>query len=408
MDLKNKTPSKSKTNIMNKVLTNPKNCDSPFRYLPHISTPPSRFSKILNPFEQHLIDRLHLPTFSPSVFAQVSTPKTDEKFKWTIDDISSLKPADIDEETISQHVSDHDPTIESMVQEKIDKFFNEKAIVPSPFNEQVKQVPLIASPLVTAKPQCSDSSAQTILTLPPTLPKHVEEILAPYFSYTVDQQAGDDQNTSLYRKLFDSEEHGSPISSPAPSIGLSPLQFSPEFNQNKLDSTLEMPELRDCALSPIGHSPLARSVCRLSFSGRMSVDASMVVPDVNKSLNCTNLEGQVSFQPLEEPPSDSSVNWDVEYKHVSILSKSPLSSPEMATDSTTPHSKIFTSQRKRLSDSFKDEDRDVEMEDEEIVPKRVKNRLEHDDVTDVGYHTGGATICESSVHMFASTPTKIK
>lgn len=37
--------------------------DSPFRNLPNFSTPPSRFAKIINPFESHLIERLHLPTF---------------------------------------------------------------------------------------------------------------------------------------------------------------------------------------------------------------------------------------------------------------------------------------------------------------------------------------------------------
>jgi hypothetical protein len=426
MDLKNETPSKPKGNPKNKVKTNQMNCDSPFKLLPNISTPPSRFTKILNPFEPHLIDRLHLPTFSPSVFAQVSTPKTTEKFKWTIDDISSLKPADIDEATISQHVSEHDPTMESLVQEKINKFFNEKSIAPSPFTEQINQKRLITSPTSTPKPQQADSSAQTMLTLPPILPKHVEDALAPYFNYNCDQQnSGADQDSSLYRQLFDFDdhEHSSPVSSPAISTGLSPLQFSSEFNspKRKLESSLEMPELRDCTLSPIGRSPtgrvaLARSACRLSFSNSkyMSIDASMVVPDVNKSLSCTNLESNNSFQPVEAPPSEASVNWDMEYKQVSILSRSPISSPEMidSSNSNTPHSKIFTSQRKRLSDSFKDEqfEKDVEMEDQEqeVFPKRSKNRLGKNDLTDAGYHTGGATICESSVHMFASTPTKNK
>ncbi|RZC33487.1 BORA N, Rep fac-A C and/or tRNA anti-codon domain containing protein, partial [Asbolus verrucosus] len=241
-----------------------------YRLLPNISTPPSRFAKILNPFESHLIERLHLPTFSPSVFAQVSTPKTDEKFKWTIDDISSLKPANIDEATISQHVMDQDPTMESLVQEKIDKFFNEKAIAPSPLNEHVKRVALITSPI--SKPQYSNNYSQTVLTLPPILPKHVEEVLKPYFTYTSPQQKSQfDENSSLYRKLFDFEEHSiheSVESSPALSTGLSPIQFSPEFNpsspKRNFGSPIEMPELRDCNLSPIGRSPReARSACRL-------------------------------------------------------------------------------------------------------------------------------------------------
>lgn len=80
---------------------------------------------------------------SPSVFATVTTPnKPDDKFKWSIDEISNLKPADIDEGTISQHVFLQDPHTESLVQQKLEKFFSEKSIVPSPMVE-VERVPLV-------------------------------------------------------------------------------------------------------------------------------------------------------------------------------------------------------------------------------------------------------------------------
>lgn len=75
--------------------------------------------------------------FSPSVFQQNSTPKSEKKFKWTIDDISILKPAEIDETTISQHVTTEDPTTEILVQQKIEKFFSEQAILPSPLNFKI-------------------------------------------------------------------------------------------------------------------------------------------------------------------------------------------------------------------------------------------------------------------------------
>lgn len=76
------------------------------------------------------------------MFASVLTPKTDDKFNWSIDDISNLKPADIDEATISQHVFVQDPQIELLVQQKIEKFFSEKAIVPSPITDVVR-MPLV-------------------------------------------------------------------------------------------------------------------------------------------------------------------------------------------------------------------------------------------------------------------------
>lgn len=53
-----------------------------------------------------------------------------------------MKPADIDEATISQHVFEEDPRVESIVQQKIDTFFKEKVIVPSPLTDIVR-VPLI-------------------------------------------------------------------------------------------------------------------------------------------------------------------------------------------------------------------------------------------------------------------------
>lgn len=60
---KHVTPSKSGIDVLKKPLSKGVAADSPFRNLPNFSTPPSRFSKILNPFESHLLDKLHLPTF---------------------------------------------------------------------------------------------------------------------------------------------------------------------------------------------------------------------------------------------------------------------------------------------------------------------------------------------------------
>lgn len=58
---KNITPnSKNNKYLVGKVLS----CDSPLRFLPNYSTPsPSGLKKIVNPFEAHWRERLHLPTF---------------------------------------------------------------------------------------------------------------------------------------------------------------------------------------------------------------------------------------------------------------------------------------------------------------------------------------------------------
>ena len=54
---------KSEVSMFAKRISHGVTADSPFRNLPSFSTPPSRFTKIRNPFEPHLVERLHLPTF---------------------------------------------------------------------------------------------------------------------------------------------------------------------------------------------------------------------------------------------------------------------------------------------------------------------------------------------------------
>lgn len=142
--------------------------------------------------------------------------------------------------------------------------------------------------------------AQTILTLPPVLPDHLEEALKPYFTYTQDQQKSsenDIKENSLYRRLFEfdqelnSPRNDSADSSPAHSTGLSPFHLSPLNSLDKsLENPYEMPELRDCNLSPICRkSPKeTRSACRLNFSSKMSVDAS-IVPDIANQMSTQSI-----------------------------------------------------------------------------------------------------------------------
>lgn len=100
----------------------------------------------------------------------------------------------------------------------------------------------------------------------------------------------------------------------------------------------------------------------------------------------------------------------MEYKHVSLVSVSV--SPELdkmdISNSLTPHSKIFTSQRKRLSDSFKDEENRTDLQ---IQETRQNRKLFKDDIFDAGYHTISGTFYDESYispYVFASTPSKNK
>lgn len=98
-----------------------------------------------------------------------------------------------------------------------------------------------------------------------------------------------------------------------------------------------------------------------------------------------------------QPLSDSTVNWDLEYKKIA----SPSNCSDMdVSNMHTPRSRIFVSQRKKLSDSFHQCDDDDDM----MGVRRIE------DVTDAGYQTGVGTMCEesySAIGLFASTPSRV-
>lgn len=121
-------------------------------------------------------------------------------------------------------------------------------------------------------------------------------MLKPYFTFTDDHQKLNSlKDTSLYCDLFNFDRNtntpppntqNSNHSSPALSTSLSPIQFSPLYvpARQSLELNNDYQELRECTLSPIlrDSTSESRSACRLNFSATsMSMDASMVVPDIN-------------------------------------------------------------------------------------------------------------------------------
>lgn len=138
------------------------------------------------------------------------------------------------------------------------------------------------------------ATTQTQLSLPPVLPKHVEDVLRPYLRQTEHdhEHAPIETNRELYEKLFEyNEQHtpGSHQSSPAPSVGLSPIELSPLPPQQTIrtrnsGSFCNSSPLPECDLSSIDSlSPdiprEKKSATRLYFSSHMSVDSLCVVPD---------------------------------------------------------------------------------------------------------------------------------
>lgn len=269
-----------------------------FDVFPVVKTPPAkRFSKIVNPFEAALADRLHLPIIaSPTLFQRPPTPQhSSTQFAWTIDDVSSLQPANVEPHETQFHDSP-DPDIEAKAQSAISSFFKEQQIVPSPIDCPLRNKRIILSEITgntpVSKPgrRIRDNVAQTILSLPAILPKELEDALAPYFVFNECQQSTsnltdtsisaieyDMRDASLRRKLFD--HHGVPSGADEETFAeistchlttASPPPLSPEVLQsgksNKFDEAFFKSRVSDpMDKSSFGSlSPIAQKVLSLS------------------------------------------------------------------------------------------------------------------------------------------------
>ncbi|XP_074660458.1 uncharacterized protein LOC141912927 [Tubulanus polymorphus] len=196
-----------------------------------LTTPKRRLnaaSAMYNPFENHTVDFLHLPTFSPNVFSKgTSTPSrsdsTPQKFRWSIDQQALLHPADIDEMPHHQLnlISVDDENTEYMAQQAIDTFFTSNMIAPSPWSETNKTVSRMNEDM-KVEASCKDTSGnrsqtnssttsnkkdvgcQTTLTIPSDI--DVQSILGEFFTYIQEELAASGSDvlsiSTLRRKLF--------------------------------------------------------------------------------------------------------------------------------------------------------------------------------------------------------------
>nr|XP_022910030.1 protein aurora borealis [Onthophagus taurus] len=394
-------------------------------------TPPSRYTRLRNPFEAHLSERFHTNVFSPSAF-KVSSQQVEDKFKWSIDDISCIKPVDIDETAAGQCDHHFDNTMESHVQAKIDLFFSQ-SVVPSPFNNDCKPEPLVKeveTPIKDVKRTC-EVSTQTALSLPMDLPPELEKALQPYFNpeeLKCVESSNPPIDELLYKKLFDIEEcdrsDGETIeSSPPKSLHLSPLtanpshlHLSPTFKSIRFEENFDRDldgsfNLDECNLSPISaHRSNYRersSGTRIDFEERMSLDTTMnMVPDVCGPIPKTEFnsftECNVSMKEANTSNSSGSViNWDVEYNKIEVSTPVKNNVEMDVSNSNTPKSSF--GYRKKLSASFANE---------EIARLSVRNftgksYADNTDLTDLGYQTGATTVLDDNLlNIYASTPSK--
>ncbi|XP_016992718.2 protein aurora borealis [Drosophila takahashii] len=204
--------------------------------------PPKRLHKVRNPFEGAMADRLHLPLIaSPSLFRSRTPQLSSTQFEWNIDEVSQLKPADVEPHETQFHDSP-DPEQESKAQLAISAFFKESHIVPSPVDCPLRKQRIILNrsedntPISNKSRRRRDCEVQTELTLPPVLPKALEDALRPYFQpHLAGRLSGrskssgghDIFNSSMRRKLFDLHNvivlgEQDPAEQSSPMVGSSP------------------------------------------------------------------------------------------------------------------------------------------------------------------------------------------
>lgn len=193
-----------------------------FTVLPSRVSSPSGLKNFIikNPFEPDL-NRLHQSVISPTIFTKKpgATSQQSPGFTWTIDELARMRPVEI-EEFLPQQTCSPDPELEIRAQAAIDRFFQQNHIVLSPWEIRQRknkscvsmETPNRLLELNSTKELKSkkDSWTQTILSLPAALPENVEEVLKPYFTFTQEQSADNDDanssNNSLRRKLFAFQE----------------------------------------------------------------------------------------------------------------------------------------------------------------------------------------------------------
>ncbi|XP_055932391.1 protein aurora borealis-like [Argiope bruennichi] len=178
---------------------------------------------IRNPFDVKA-ESLYLPACSPSVFATLQRNEAENgSFRWSIEHLSYLYPADIDETSLPETRVDEEQEVKA--QKAIDAFFSQSSIVPSPWSSSPKEGSTNIKPrrrtrvnvLFQGVQRC-EATTQTSLSIPPNV--DLTNILGKYFTFNEDEENNtsskensredaDSSTSSLRRKLFvaDEENH---------------------------------------------------------------------------------------------------------------------------------------------------------------------------------------------------------
>nr|XP_033339908.1 uncharacterized protein LOC117228317 [Megalopta genalis] len=419
-----------------------------FSVLPSHITPPSGLTTFMarNPFETDLTSRLHLSVISPTVFSKVSnSSQQSPDFAWCVDELAMIQPASI-EEFPEQQVHCIDQETEVKAQAAIDRFFKENKIIPSPWEVKKKDsrmeiktdTPTRASSNMNAVSSKlkKDGWSQTLLSLPPDLPSHVEEVLKPYLTFTQEQNLESDDsnssNNSLRRKLFcnhdeylDKEENFSEsvssvklngsliLSSSHPQSGMlaDGVPFKPsQDSENRFDtSEIVLDNLSSPNISPIHKRAnnmscesiqfRNRSVVRLDFVTEMSVDQSSEEDNEYSNDNSSDVSFDNVMTPVAEYEIHKFLNFDNNSEHAQI--------------NNSPGTKIVAKNSTYIEKNFETEDVELPSKDRNDIYTFTKLGMSDqqsvsNSVQDTGYQTYSMNSATNITGSCNNTPVKQK
>ncbi|KAL4225206.1 hypothetical protein ACF0H5_015897 [Mactra antiquata] len=315
---------------------------------------------IVNPFDcGH--DDLHLPAYmSPGFFTVASTPASEDRkmFRWSIEHIAELNPADIDEMPVQQDYQVFpDKETEERAQRAIDQFFANNLIHPSPWSDPKKSKKNIlpATPASYGKYKTEiltelqgsiqktlpnnqssvDVSCQTTLSLPVDF--DLQKVLGSYMSQDINNDDNNQQDmlstSSLRRKLFFHGDTSSLAPSPVKGMNIDEDKGSPMYKkhlQTEWERTTPLKNTPAFSSSPIrsAGSSIPRR-CSSDPEFLASPELSPIIRDANRRPK-TRSSGMFQPHGLDfdiSPLHDDDQRSTGDSKHSRI---SPIPFPEMS------------------------------------------------------------------------------
>ncbi|XP_078455804.1 protein aurora borealis isoform X1 [Lampetra planeri] len=260
---------------------------------------------VVNPFEfpGFLANHALSPntcTFKISTPSTNSAKKTPARFRWSIDQMANLKPADIHPEEIQRQALylstvSLDQELEEKTQLEIEQFFSRGTIVPSPWTQSDNKPParkqyanspmdpLKESPTAKSSTNLSktcDVACQTSISLPVGF--DLEALLVD-FRRREDSVCSDGSGLSLRRKLFVDNSEENSCDSSAQSVYTPPhsqtnrWSSSPSAIEQTKDRSSEQGtthSTKQLSSSPIQASDAPRCVCTPDSPGARNGEAS--------------------------------------------------------------------------------------------------------------------------------------